>query len=87
MTMDGQADGDSGTPLFPEDEEAPATGRAPTTVTWKPAGPLIIEGPITVLDNEGRTITPPVSKVPGQVKLCGCGHSANKPFCDGAHKR
>lgn len=59
----------------------------PVTITWKPAGPLVVEGAVTVLDNEGRPITPPPAKVPGQVKLCGCGLSATKPFCDGSHKR
>ena len=59
----------------------------PTTVTWKPAGPLVIEGPVTVRDNEGTILEPPPTKIPGQVKLCGCGHSLTKPFCDGSHKR
>lgn len=59
----------------------------PVTITWKPAGPLVVEGPVTVLDNEGRPVEPPPSKVPGQVKLCGCGLTATKPFCDGSHKR
>ncbi|MCU0621122.1 MAG: CDGSH iron-sulfur domain-containing protein [Gemmatimonadales bacterium] len=58
-----------------------------TTVTWKPAGPLVVEGHVVILDNEGRPIEPPPAKVPGQIKLCGCGLSATKPFCDGSHKR
>jgi CDGSH-type Zn-finger protein len=57
------------------------------TVTWKPAGPLIVEGHAIILDNEGRPILPPEQKVPGQIKLCGCGMSGTKPFCDGSHKR
>lgn len=62
------------------------TPLSPTTVTWKPAGPLVIEGPVTVRDNEGTILTPPPTKIPGQVKLCGCGRSHTKPFCDGTHK-
>lgn len=85
--MDQQADGDSGTPLTPDTDASDSSAHAATTVTWKPAGPLIVEGPVTILDNEGRVIAPPPSKVAGQVKLCGCGLSANKPFCDGSHKR
>ena len=49
-----------------------------------PNGPLRIEGDFSVLDAEGapfglggRTM----------IALCRCGHSANKPFCDGAHAR
>lgn len=59
----------------------------PTTITWKPAGPLIVEGPVEIRDNAGDRIEPPPSKVPGQVKLCACGRSANRPFCDGSHRR
>ena len=58
-----------------------------TTVTWKPTGPYVIEGPVVIRDNEGTQLIPPPTKVPGQVKLCGCGQSKTKPFCDGSHKR
>lgn len=54
---------------------------------WKPSGPYVIEGPVIIKDNEGTVLIPPPTKVPGQVKLCGCGLSKNRPFCDGSHKR
>ncbi len=74
----------TGPPLDP----AAATGIvAGTTVTWKPSGPLVIDGPVVVRNNAGDILIPPPAKVPGQVKLCGCGHSRNRPFCDGSHKR
>ncbi len=59
----------------------------PPTITHKPAGPYVVEGEVVILDNEGRPITPPEAKIPGQIKLCGCGLSRNKPFCDSSHKR
>jgi len=59
----------------------------PPTITHKPAGPYVIEGDVVILDNEGRPITPPEAKIPGQIKLCGCGLSKTKPFCDSSHKR
>ena len=59
----------------------------PITITWKPAGPLVVEGAVRVLNNEGDELTPPPQKIPGQTKFCGCGHSLTKPFCDGSHKR
>jgi CDGSH-type Zn-finger protein len=64
--------------------DTPAT---PVTITWKPTGPYVIEGAVIVRDNEGSIVEPPPAKVPGQVKLCGCGQSKNRPFCDGSHKR
>jgi CDGSH-type Zn-finger protein len=59
----------------------------PVTITWKPSGPLTVEGPVIVRDNDGTELVPPPAKHPGQVKLCGCGNSRTKPFCDGSHKR
>jgi len=47
-------------------------------------GPLRIEGEFEIADQEGR-----IFGLGGRtaVSLCRCGHSANKPFCDGSHKR
>lgn len=49
----------------------------------RPNGPLIIEGPVQILDAAGNAFTPNPDKP--RVALCRCGHSSNKPFCDGAH--
>ena len=46
-------------------------------------GPLIVQGVVEVQDLEGKPLTPPRPTV----ALCRCGHSANKPFCDGAHAK
>jgi len=47
-------------------------------------GPLRIEGVVEVTDHEGRAYG---LKGRTKLSLCRCGHSANKPFCDGAHAR
>lgn len=60
--------------------------RPPVSIRWKPTGPYVIEGPVVVRDNEGNELVPPPAKIPGQIKLCGCGRSQTKPFCDGTHK-
>lgn len=59
----------------------------PVTITLKPAGPVVIEGPVVIRNNAGEIVEPPPSKIPGQIKLCGCGFSKSRPFCDGSHKR
>ncbi len=46
-------------------------------------GPYLIPGPVTYTDAEGQEHTAE-GKV---IALCRCGHSANKPFCDGAHRK
>jgi CDGSH-type Zn-finger protein len=47
-------------------------------------GPLMIQGPVQVLDGGGQEFPRDAAKP--AIFLCRCGHSANKPFCDGAHK-
>lgn len=56
---------------------------AATKITVKDNGPLRIEGDFEILDASGATFG-----LAGRtaLSLCRCGHSANKPFCDGAHK-
>jgi len=56
---------------------------AVTKITVKDNGPLRIEGDFEILDASGATFG-----LAGRtaLSLCRCGHSANKPFCDGAHK-
>ena len=43
-------------------------------------GPLLVSGNLEVVSGTGRT-TNRVTKT----ALCRCGHSANKPYCDGSH--
>lgn len=43
-------------------------------------GPLWVKGGIPVADGNGR-----LYPVRNRVTLCRCGHSRNKPFCDGRH--
>ena len=53
------------------------------TVTVCPAGPLLLRGPVTLLDGDGRRLDPGRRTV----ALCRCGRSAEAPCCDGSHKR
>ena len=47
-------------------------------------GPLLVEGTFRLLDGEGNPL--PLDPEKPAFALCRCGASANKPFCDGAHK-
>jgi CDGSH-type Zn-finger protein len=44
-------------------------------------GPLKIDGEIEILAADGT-----LTRKTGQVWLCRCGQSKNKPFCDSSHK-
>jgi len=46
-----------------------------------PGGPLRLQGPFVLADASGKPILTGTF-----AKLCRCGHSQNKPFCDGSHK-
>lgn len=59
----------------------------PVTITIKPLGTIVIHGPANILDRDGNPLAIPAFKQPGVIKLCGCGRSGNRPFCDGSHKK
>ncbi len=47
-------------------------------------GPLRISGNFLIKDAEGGVFDLAGRTV---ISLCRCGHSQNKPFCDGEHKQ
>ena len=47
-------------------------------------GPIRIEGEFEILDPAGAAFGLAGRTV---ISLCRCGHSENKPFCDGSHNR
>jgi CDGSH-type Zn-finger protein/uncharacterized Fe-S cluster protein YjdI len=72
-----------------------ATGEPPTKETEmlaardgvlaidpQPNGPLAVSGNLEITSGTGRV----VARVTG-ARLCRCGGSANKPFCDGTHAK
>jgi CDGSH-type Zn-finger protein len=46
-------------------------------------GPYKILGTVTYVEADGQERTTTGSNI----ALCRCGHSANKPFCDGTHRK
>jgi uncharacterized Fe-S cluster protein YjdI len=46
-----------------------------------PGGPLVVRGPMTLTAPDGSEVA-----TTDRATLCRCGGSANKPFCDGAHR-
>jgi CDGSH-type Zn-finger protein len=57
----------------------------PFVIRCRENGPLVIRGPVKVLDHEGNEFALPVGK--DALALCRCGRSATKPFCDGSHRQ
>ena len=62
----------------------------PVKISIKPNGPLRVEGipsletSVSLVDLDGTEFD--LTGKPG-ISLCRCGHSANKPFCDGSHAK
>lgn len=52
-------------------------------ITFRENGPIVLQAEGELLFRSGET----EEKKPGTVTLCRCGQSANKPFCDGSHRR
>jgi CDGSH-type Zn-finger protein/uncharacterized Fe-S cluster protein YjdI len=64
-----------------KEADALAERNGTVAVTPLPNGPLKVVGNLEVVSGTGHT----VNKVT-QTFLCRCGHSQNKPYCDGSHK-
>jgi len=56
----------------------------PAKITCLNNGPIRIEGEFEIADPNGANFGLAGRTV---ISLCRCGHSENKPFCDGSHRR
>ena len=51
------------------------------TMRVKPNGSIRVTGEVDCLDTDGNVL-----ETKRDFSLCRCGHSKEKPFCDGSHK-
>ncbi|HUO88884.1 MAG TPA: CDGSH iron-sulfur domain-containing protein, partial [Rhizomicrobium sp.] len=65
----------------PEKSEPLAVRNGPLKVTPTLNGPLHVEGAVEICSASGQTLTRTT-----ETWLCRCGHSQNKPYCDGSHE-
>lgn len=54
------------------------------TIRLRDSGPLLVEGTFKLVDAEGNAFA--IDSAKPAIALCRCGHSGNRPFCDGSHK-
>jgi CDGSH-type Zn-finger protein len=54
----------------------------PVEVRAYPDGPLIVRGPVIILDEFDRQVCPEREVI----ALCRCGRSRIAPVCDGSHR-
>jgi CDGSH-type Zn-finger protein len=47
----------------------------------KPNGSIRVTGTVDIVDADGNTL-----ETKTDFSLCRCGHSKDKPWCDGSHK-
>lgn len=67
--------------LLPAGTQLGTRGSGVVTITPTPNGPLQCVGPLTVQGADGHTSSS------DETRLCRCGQSETKPFCDGSHER
>jgi uncharacterized Fe-S cluster protein YjdI len=58
------------------------TAEDDVTVEPRPNGPLFLRGRLRIVGDDGAVV-----REDTRLALCRCGGSANKPFCDGTHRR
>ncbi|HEX3123032.1 MAG TPA: CDGSH iron-sulfur domain-containing protein, partial [Rhodanobacteraceae bacterium] len=72
----------SGEPATGTQTEMLAVRDGPLQIDPQVNGPLQIRGNLEITSGTGRMVARVTS-----ARLCRCGQSANKPFCDGSHAR
>ncbi len=72
----------SGEPPTGDKTDMLAVRDGPVEIAPQADGPLMLKGNLEIVSGTGRA----VARVE-KAFLCRCGQSANKPFCDGAHKK
>jgi CDGSH-type Zn-finger protein len=65
---------------LPDDAPSEPAGEGTLTITPRPGGSLQLEGPVALRGTEGPSVTT------NSTRLCRCGASRRKPYCDGSHK-
>jgi CDGSH-type Zn-finger protein len=70
----------SGEPPTGEKTEMLAVRDGPLEISPQTDGPLMLRGNLEIMAGTGRM----AARVTA-CRLCRCGHSQNKPFCDGSH--
>lgn len=65
---------------FNDEQTAPPEITTDTQIEVMPNGPLLVYGNITVKQHGGHE-----EKKYKVTAFCRCGHSQNKPYCDGSH--
>ncbi len=56
----------------------------PGSIRTEANGPYVVTGPLVIVDVDGHEVFVPAGHT---VKLCRCGHSDKKPYCDQSHRR
>src|SRR5207245_7047166 len=82
--MPGESSVSAGTAAAPRGGGYNSPMAEATTITPKPNGPLVVQGPVKIVAPDGRELPVPPRKDgrPAEVVvLCRCGGSATKPFC------
>lgn len=63
-------------------EQTPTSPAGAPSITVCPDGPLLVRGPVTLVDGAGL----PIRVEHATIALCRCGRTARPPFCDSSHK-
>ena len=65
-----------------DQNETVGSASEPVSIKIRENGPLVVTGPISVVDHLGNSI--PCEGA--NTAFCRCGRSSQQPFCDGTHR-